>query len=94
MNASVTFKDYNNKIKHIILLPHEIVSFGRDCQNDITLTLSPVENNVFRVATTDISRRHFIIKRKADCFTIKDCNSTNGTSLNCIALINKEKNYR
>ncbi len=90
MNASLTLK-YKKQGLHIILLPEDRVSFGRDQTNDVRLALFPLEEYALQSATADISRKHFEIHRKEDEYWIKDVGSTNGTSLNCIALLSKEK---
>ena len=90
MNASLTLK-YKKQGTHIILLPKEKVSFGRDQTNDVRLALFPLEEYALQAATGDISRKHFSIYRKEDIYYIQDVGSTNGTSLDCIALLSKEK---
>lgn len=90
MNASLTLK-YKKQGIHIILLPKEKVSFGRDQTNDVRLALFPLEEYALQSATADISRKHFVIYRQNEQYFIQDSLSTNGTSLDCIALLAREK---
>lgn len=90
VNASLIFRDHD-ELKHILLLPGEEVRFGRDQNNDIRLALFPLQDIVFQLATADISRQHFAIQRKDDKYLIQDMGSTNGTSVNCIAVLKKER---
>lgn len=90
INSSLIFR-YQQQIKHIVLLPGEEVKFGRDSSNDIKLALFPLHEVVYQLATADISRQHFVIRRKKDKYTIQDLGSTNGTSVNCIAVIKQEQ---
>jgi pSer/pThr/pTyr-binding forkhead associated (FHA) protein len=90
INASLMIRALN-EIKHILLLPGERIKFGRDHSNDIRLALFPLQDTVFQVATADISRQHFIVRRRENGYTIQDMGSTNGTSVNCIAVLKKEK---
>ena len=90
MNASLTLK-YKKQAMHIILLPGDKISFGRDQTNDVRLALFPLEEYVLQSATADISRKHFEIYRENNRYWIQDVGSTNGTSLNCIALLTKAK---
>ena len=93
INASLTFKK-GNDFQHIILLPGNQATFGRDNSNDIKLALFPLDDVVLQWATADISRQHFVIVRKDDGYAIRDLESTNGTSINCIALLTKEEYLR
>lgn len=88
-NASLIYRE-SEELKHVILLPGEKVKFGRDHVNDIRLALYPIQELVFQLATTDISRQHFVVSRKNENYTIRDMDSTNGTSVDCIAVIDKE----
>ena len=88
-NASLIFK-HRDITRHIILLPGQEVFFGRDKTNDVKLALFPLEELAFQWATADISRRHFVVRKKNGSYNIQDFGSTNGTSVNCIALLSKE----
>ncbi len=89
MNASLIFRD-RDELKHILLLPGDEVRFGREQNNDIRLALFPLQDIVYQLATADISRQHFAIRRKDGQYLIQDLGSTNGTSVNCIAVLKKE----
>ncbi|WP_372367201.1 FHA domain-containing protein [Candidatus Uabimicrobium sp. HlEnr_7] len=89
-NAYLRFKKQNISHK-ILLLPGSTVEFGRDKSNDVKLALYPLEEISFQWATTDISRKHFVIERKNSQYTIKDDGSTNGTSVDCLAVLNRER---
>lgn len=93
LNASLTYK-CNHKIRHVLLLPGQQVTFGRDNQNDVILALFPLNDMIFQYATADISRQHFMITRTKEGYTIQDTGSTNGTSLDCIALLHKKEPLR
>lgn len=90
MNSSLTLK-YKKQILYILLVPKEKITFGRDNTNDVRLALFPLEEYLFQTATADISRRHFMIARTNEGYTIQDIGSTNGTSIDCIALLSKER---
>lgn len=89
-NASLVFRN-EHEIKYTLLLPNEEVRVGRDPANDIRLALFPIQDVVCQMANADISRNHCIIRRRADGYTIQDLGSTNGTSVDCIAVLKKER---
>lgn len=89
-NACLQFK-CNQKNNKVFLYPDEQIVFGRDKNNHVKLALHPLEEISFQWATTDISRRHFTIERKEHQFFIRDAGSTNGTSVNCLAVLDKNK---
>ena len=82
---------YKEQVRHINLITKNEVSFGRNYSNDIKLILFPFTDKCFESASQDISRKHFVIRRRPDGYTIQDNNTVNGTSLNCIALLGKER---
>lgn len=90
VNASLIFRELG-ELKHVILLPGEEVTFGRDVNNDIRLALFPLQDIIFQLATADISRHHFVIRHQEGGYTIQDMKSTNGTSVDCIAVLKKER---
>lgn len=90
INASLVFRDAN-QLRHMILLPGNEVNFGRDHLNDIQLALFPQQEMVFQLATADISRQHFIIRREEQGYVILDLGSTNGTSVDCVAILKKPR---
>lgn len=77
---------FQGTINHIWLLPEAPVSFGRDKNNDVKLALFPLDEVTFQWATADISRKHFVIEQNEGKYFIEDHSSTNGTSVDCIAL--------
>lgn len=90
-NAYLRFKKENTNHR-VMLLPGNKVDFGRDKSNDVKLALYPLEEISFQWATTDISRKHFVIERSSSFdYTIKDDGSTNGTSVDCLAVLNQAK---